>query len=195
MASKKDEKVQKNLLYVRKQMEEFLRHNYILGNRDVFSLYYNKQIKKESRYSKVKLPSDARKGKAEVDIDYETLLKGHKKDLVDIAFRCAVQIGQYYTGQPFEENQEAVKRLYSKHGVVDYNGLPEMGLDLHEYRCSECNKVWILQKKKLPKRKDPVQLGYKTGCCHAEFKYEGIKYYDNDKLQKVKRAKEKQVYY
>ena len=149
-----------------------------------YQLYANKQLHKKSRYSEITFPAD-KNTPVEVDVEFDTVLKGNRQKLLDISFRCAVRMALWYSGYPFKEGHPKVLEEYSKYGLKDYKGMPEMGLDLHTYQCSECKKIWFLKEKKIPKSKDPVIRGYVTSCCRKPFEYNGLNHYDSDQLYKA----------
>lgn len=176
------QKVEKNLLFVREQLSRYLYKRFHIKVN--YKLFGNKELKKERRFSKITFPIN-KKEPIEVDIEYGTLVKGRKQELLDIAFRNAVRIGMWYTGRPYKDGHPEVEYELKKAGLKLYGLVPEMGMDLHTYQCSECKRIYLLQEKKLPRTKNPVELGYKTGCCKAPFEYTGVQYYDNETLQKI----------
>lgn len=182
MANSKQQRVEKNLLYIREQLSRFLYKKYKL--KLDYKLYGNKELKKERRYSKITFPSN-KSDTVEIDVDYETVLKGNRQKLMDIAFRNAIRLGQWQTGKPYKEGHPVLDELMKKNGLKVYGQVCEMGMDLHTYQCSSCKKIYMLQVKKLPPSKNPVERGYVTNCCKQPFEYTGVNYYDNEELQKI----------
>ncbi|MCY8636559.1 hypothetical protein MOD96_01920 [Bacillus sp. S17B2] len=181
MATKR-EKVQKNLEYMKVQIERFLKKNYRIQFRG--KVFANKSLYKQHRYGVTTFKSG---GECEVDIAYDVASGSDKGFMLQTVFREAVRIGCALNGKRYLDGEDDYEKELSKYGLVSYGGLPERGLDLHTYSCSECKKVWILKKNKLSATKDPEQTGVLTGCCRAGFKYEGKVYYSNKDLQKVKK--------
>lgn len=182
MAKNQQQKVEKNLLFIREQLSRYLYKKF--KKKLEYKLYANKDLKKERRFSKITFP-ELKTDVVEIDVDYETVLKGRKQEMLDIAFRSAIRIGMWQTGRPYKDGHPEVVRELEKAGLKIYGLVPEMGMDLHTYQCSKCKRIYALQERKLPPTRNPVDLGYKTGCCKEPFEYTGINYYDNEKLQHI----------
>lgn len=176
----KQVKVDKNLLFIREQLSRYLYKRFKLKLN--YKLYGNKELKKERRFSKITFPEN-KQDIIEIDIEYDTLFKGKKQELLDIAFRNSIRLGLWYTGRPYKDGHPEVESELLKVGLKTYGLVPEMGMDLHTYQCSECKKVYAMQVKKIPPSKNPVDKGFLTGCCKKEFEYAGLIFYDNNKLQ------------
>lgn len=184
MVSRKDsQKVQKRLRFMREQISRFMHAKYRVSVE--YNLYASKELGKYGKYSTLTLPKKYGQGAIEVGIDYETLMRGSQQDLIEQARRNAIRIARWYTGYQFLESDELIQRDFEKYGVTLYGEVAEKGLVLHEYRCSACKRVWILKKKRLPKRKNPIEQNIHTICCRVEFEY-AENYYTNRQLQYIK---------
>lgn len=184
MSKKNNLKIDKQLAYMRKQINLFLWQHYKV--KVDFKLYANKELTKKRLYSETLFHEDRSKP-IEVDIEYTILIKGKKQKILETAFREATRIGCYKLGRPYKNGASDFERELKKHGLPNYGGVSEMGKELHSYECSKCKQIWALKDKKMPKGKDPEQLGYLTGCCKEPFKYGGKKFYSNEVLQRIKR--------
>lgn len=182
MAQTKQQRIEKNLLFIREQLSRYLYKHF--KKKLEYKLYANKDLKKQRRFSKITFP-ESKTELVEVDVEYETVVKGRKQELLDIAFRSAIRIGMWQTGRPYKDGHPEVVRELEKAGLKNYGFVPEMGMDLHTYQCSKCKRIYALQEKKLPPSRNPVDKGYKTGCCKEPFEYTGVQYYDNEKLQEI----------
>ena len=188
MSRKKREQVDKNLRYIQEQMRLFLWENF--KDKPLLKVYANKELTKQRRYAKTTFGHSVH-NPIEVDVEYTLLVSGKKQLLLETAFREAVRIGCKRSKRPYQDGNLNFENELKKHRLPTYGGVAEMGAELHRYECSGCRKVWALKEKKLPKSKDPEQLGYVTECCGKPFKYNGKKFYDNETLQKIKRASKK----
>lgn len=183
MVSRKDsQKVQKRLRFMREQITRFMQAKFRVTMD--YHLYTSKDLGKYGKYSTLTLPEKYGKGQIEVGIDYETLMTGSQQDLVEQARRNAIRMARWYLGYQFLESDELIQRDFEKYGVTMYGEVAEKGLVLHEYRCSHCKRVWILKKKRLPKRKNPIEQGLNTICCRVEFEYLE-NFYTNRQLQYI----------
>lgn len=182
----KEEQRQDKLTYMREQLERFVYKHY--RHRPNIKVYMQKRMQTDKfRYSQTTFPEDIREkeGLIEVDFDYDMIRKKGRKFLLEIAFREAVRIGMWMENRPFVNGHPEFERELRRFGLPAFGNVAETGLDLHTYVCSGCQNVWILKMKKLPKSKDPVHKEYKTACCGTPFQYDGVKYYDNELLQRL----------
>lgn len=188
MSRKEREKIDKRLVYVEEQMELFLWKNYRYKVK--FHVQVSKMLTKKGKYSETTFPSDINRS-IEVEFEYGLMAKGSKQKMLETAFKEATRIGCYRLGKQYRDGRVEFDKELRRHGLPVYGGVSEMGKMLHGYECSKCSKVWALKVKKLSKTKDPEQLGYRTVCCKELFRYSGVKHYDNETLQKIKRNRQK----
>lgn len=196
MSKRKVEMAQKKLNYIREQIERFLWKNY--RARVNMELYIQKRLAKDHHvYSKITFPENShivKTGVVEIDYDYDLMTTKGRPSLLEHAFRDAVRIGLWYQKREFRSGTREFEHELRKHNIPSYGVVAPTGLDLHTYVCSGCEQVWLLQQKKPPKRKDPVEQGYKSGCCGVDFRYDGVIYYDNKKLQIAMREVKRKGY-
>lgn len=185
MVSKK-EKMQNNLWYVREQLVRYLYAHYQI--KTDFKFYANKQLKKKHKYIEVTLPDRAKNkwGTIEVDVCYDLLTSGKRKLLLDSAFKEATRIGQWFREMPYEDGHPEFEEELRLRGLTGYNATAETGLELHQYGCSKCKKLYILKVKKLPKSRCPQEKKLHSLCCHAPIIYMQTKFYKSEILQKIK---------
>lgn len=176
------EKVDNNIKYIWVQIENWLKHKY--GKPIQVEVYSSKELIKEHKYAKTVLE----KGKPpKIYIDYHLLRKGNRKELLYAGCREAVRIGLLAHGYKINELSPEFRGELKKHGLPDYGGLPETGLSLHTYSCSDCGTIYSLKQNKMPKSKT---IAYNrevlTKCCEAIIKEDGKVLYSNEELQKYK---------
>lgn len=121
-------------------------------------------------------------------IDKQFLNKSTKEKLVETAAREAIRIHFLTHGKTVKETDPEFKEQLDFYGLPYYDIYPEDGLDLYEYRCSDCQKIITLSRKKIPKSKkityNPLKV---TSCCKAVIKESDQKqHYDNLELQRIK---------
>lgn len=183
MVSKR-EKLQNNLWYMREQLVRYLHSNY--GIKTEFKFYGNKQLKKQGLYIKTTLPEKDKWDPIEIDVCADLLMGGKKKLMLDTAFKEAVRIGQWFRELPYKDGHPEFEEELRLRGLTGYNATAETGLELHQYGCSACKKVYVLKKKKLSAAKCPETKGFKSMCCHEPIKYFGVKFFKSELLQRIK---------
>lgn len=186
--SKLRTKIRNNEEYVEKQIALFLKKYYRLSVK--LTVRTTRELKKRRMYSATVFPSHVH-GEVSVEMEYGLMTKGRKQDILETAFREAVRIGLWRTGRPYVNNHPVFEKELKKYNLKSYGGVPEMGRELHTYSCKACKSIWGLKERKLPKSRDPSELGLKTKCCRDVFEYGGKIYYTNEQLQKVKRSIER----
>lgn len=183
----KQQKIEKNLLYIRQQYERFLEKHFHYFKKDINVKFFgNKELVKEHIFSKSTFPDDKVFGQVEIDVQYDTVVSGNKKKMLQIAFREAVRYAYWRQNKPYKDNHPEFEEKVNSYGLTDFGGVAQTGMEMHMYGCSKCRKMYILQPKKLPASKDPEQKGFLTVCCKAPFKYFGTKKFSNEKLQQIK---------
>lgn len=187
MSKAKRAKIETNLKYVREQLTRFLWQHYRV--KVEMRVYANKELTKQRLYSRTVFHTD-RNRPLEIDIEYTLMLGNNKKKILETAFREAVRIGLQRTGRQYTNGDKVFEAELRRHGLPSYGGVAEMGLELHAYQCTGCKKIWALKAKKMPKTKDPEQMGFMTTCCKLPFEYAGVKHYENEVLQTIKRNRE-----
>lgn len=180
--SKVRKKVDGNVNYIKTQIRLVLERYYRL--KVEVKVFANKELKKEKRYSRTTFPKHEYGG-VEVDIEYGLIRNGKKQQLLETAYREAIRIAIWKTRRGYRNGSRDYEIELRKYGIKSYGTVPEMGMELHTYSCEGCSKVWLLQAKKLPRTRDPEQLGLRSKCCGGLVKYSGKVFYENEKLQRI----------
>lgn len=175
------EKLDNNIKYAWLQIENWISHYY--GKKIQVEVIEDKQLFRENKYAKTVFVQ----GKPpEVHIDYKLLLKGNKEKILYAACREAVRIGLLANGIKATDVSPEFRSELKKHGLPDYGGFPETGVDLYTYDCLKCGKVYALTPRKIPDSKSPAyKPNITTNCCQAMIHDSGKIFYTNLELQKM----------
>lgn len=175
------EKIDKNIVYAWKQIENWIKHYY--GKNIQVEVIEDKYLFREKKYAKTVFEQ----GKPPtVHIDYKLLLSGNKQNILYAACREAVRIGLLANGIKATEISPEFRGELKKYGLPDYGGFPETGADLYTYDCLKCGAVYALTPRKIPESKSPAyKPNITTNCCGAMIHDSGKVFYKNEELQKM----------
>lgn len=176
----KQDKVLRNLKYAREQAERFLKYEYRIQY--PFEVLGDKQLEKSGYYSKLEFKN---KKPEAIILSYQLLLEGKKDKILLTVLREAIKIALWYQRKPYEENSEMYIHELNKYKLPVYGELAQTGKDLHTYACGNCEKIYFLRDKKLPKSKDVTLQNVRTSCCKERFIYKGKIHYSNKQLQTI----------
>lgn len=179
-----NDKIQKKLHYIRTQVERFLWFKYKI--KPELKFYVQKKLSKKYVYSTIKFPEQKLLSETiELDYDYDFVLKKGNKALLPIAFRDAIRIAMWWTDRSYESGNPVYEAELRKHNIPSFGTVAETGKELHSYGCIKCKRVYMYKDAKLRKSQDPSQKNIKSGCCGELFEYFGVKFYNNETLQKI----------
>lgn len=179
------QKIDENRKYIWIQIENWLKNYYNAPIK--VEVYASRDLYREGRLSKTVF----NKGNVpKVYIDQKILSKGNKKEMLFAGCREAVRIGLAYNKKPFSDTSKEFRFELKRHGLPDYGGLSETGINLYTYRCIQCKKIYAVRLRPL-KQKEKEELCYnplvRTECCNHMIEDAGKIFYKNDELQEIAR--------
>lgn len=183
-AERKQDRIADNKEYAYTQMKRFL-WKYYKFTLDDIEIYVDSDKKYKRVLSELEVNNN---GLVTGIVLSQYLLEQSKEKILERVLHEVIHYAMYKQGKAYRDGDKDFENELRRFGLghTSTGGLTEGWADLHTYICAECKNIMFLKENKIPKKQDPAEQGYLTGCCHAPFIYKGKIRYTNKKLQEIR---------